>query len=241
MPPQRIVIVGCSGSEKSTLARELGRRLGLPVVHLDVLYYGPDWKKSSAADFRARVTAAHRGDAWISEGNFATWTFDIRLSRAEAIVALERPRWLCFLRVVWRAAMERRNRSDLPVGCSEQVDRDLVEFIWNYGRVGRPEIEAARLNYGPTVPVVRLSGDREIAAFLASPQFPPAVGDRYLPPCCWDAALSCCPTKAGSLDRGILRPVPRGFGPTRNKMDRGHRPALDRNSPRLCPRGRRLG
>jgi adenylate kinase family enzyme len=172
MPPQRIVIVGCSGSGKSTLARKLGQQLGLPVVHLDVLYYLPGWKKSSMAEFRTRVAAAHGGDAWVSEGNFATWTFDIRLPRAEAIIALERPRWLCMWRVVWRAVAERRNRPDLPLGCREQIDRDLVDFIWNYGMVGGPQLEAARLDYGPATPVIRLRSDREIAAFLASPQFP---------------------------------------------------------------------
>jgi adenylate kinase family enzyme len=170
MPPQRIVIVGCSGSGKSTLARKLARQLGLPVVHLDVLYYGPGWKKSSVTEFRTRITAAHRGEAWISEGNFASWTFEIRLPRAEAIKALERPRWLCLWRVVWRAVAERRNRPDLPLGCREQIDRDLVDFIWNYGKVGRLEMEAARFDYGPNVPMVRLNGDREIAAFLASPE-----------------------------------------------------------------------
>src|SRR5277367_6674004 len=97
MPPQRIVIVGCSGSGKSTLARKLGLRLGLPVVHLDVLHYLPGWKRASLAEFRARVTEEHRGEAWISEGNFASWTFDIRLPRAESIIVLERPRWLCFV------------------------------------------------------------------------------------------------------------------------------------------------
>jgi adenylate kinase family enzyme len=100
MPFQRIVIVGCSGSGKSTLARKLGLRLGLPVVHLDVLHYLPGWKRASLAEFRARITEAHRGDAWISEGNFASWTFDIRLQRAEAVIMLERPRWLC----LWRSA-----------------------------------------------------------------------------------------------------------------------------------------
>ena len=60
MPPQRIVIVGCSGSGKSTLARKLGLLLGLPVVHLDVLHFFPGWKRASLAEFRARVTEAHR-------------------------------------------------------------------------------------------------------------------------------------------------------------------------------------
>ena len=128
MPPQRIVVVGCSGSGKSTLARKLGQRLALPVVHLDVLHYLPGWTRASLADFRDRVTKAHQGEAWISEGNFASWTFDIRLPRAEALVALDRPRWPCLWRVFRRAAMERDNRPDLPNGCAEQIDHDLLDY-----------------------------------------------------------------------------------------------------------------
>ena len=172
MPPQRIVIVGCSGSGKSTLARKLGLRLGLPVVHLDVLHYLPEWKRANLAEFRARVTEAHRGNAWISEGNFASWTFDIRLPRAEAVIMLECPRRLCLWRVIRRAVMERRNRPDLPLGCPEQVDQELLEYIWNFARVGRPEIEAAQLHHGPLIPVLRLSHSRQVSTFLASPQFP---------------------------------------------------------------------
>ena len=172
MPPQRIVIVGCSGSGKSILARKLGSRLELPVVHLDVLHYLPGWKRASLAEFRARVTEAHRGEAWISEGNFASWTFDIRLPRAESIIVLERPRWLCLWRVIRRAAMERRDRPDLPLGCPEQVDRDLLGYIWNFGKIGRPEIEAARLDHGPSIPVLRLSRNSEVSTFLASPWSP---------------------------------------------------------------------
>ena len=171
MPPRRIVIVGCSGSGKSTLARELGRRFGLPVVHIDVLHYLPGWKRRSDADFRARVAAAHSGEAWISEGNFAPWTFDLRLPRAEAVIVLERPRWLCLWRVGRRALLERRGRTDLPEGCREQVDRELVAFIWTYDKVGRPEIEAALREHGPAASVIRLRSDREFAAFLAAPRF----------------------------------------------------------------------
>ena len=172
MPPQRIVVVGCSGSGKSTLARKLGQRLALPVVHLDVLHYLPGWKRASLADFRDRVTKAHQGEAWISEGNFASWTFDIRLPRAEALIVLDRPRWLCLWRVFRRAALERDNRPDLPNGCAGQIDHDLLDYIWNFRKVGGPEIEAARLKHGPSVPVLRLSRNRDVSAFLASLQFP---------------------------------------------------------------------
>jgi len=174
MPPQRIVVVGCSGSGKSTLARKLGQRLALPVVHLDVLHYLPGWTRASLADFRDRVTKAHQGEAWISEGNFASWTFDIRLPRAEALIALDRPRWLCLWRVFRRAAMERDNRPDLPDGCAEQIDHDLLDYIWNFRKIGGPEIEAARLEHGPSVPMLRLSRNRDVSAFLASLQFPSA-------------------------------------------------------------------
>jgi hypothetical protein len=91
--------------------------------------------------------------------------------------------------------MERRNRPDLSLGCLEQVDRDLLEYIWNFGKIGRPEIEAARLDHGPSIPVLRLSRNSEVSTFLASPRSPwhkpyqmqtgPAgIGGQPLPPYC---------------------------------------------------------
>lgn len=38
---KRILILGCGGAGKSTLARRLGAATGLPVVHLDGLYWQP--------------------------------------------------------------------------------------------------------------------------------------------------------------------------------------------------------
>jgi hypothetical protein len=59
-------------------------------------------------------------------------------------------------------------RPDLPKGCPEQPDRDLLVFIWNFEKVNRPRIEAARIAHGRDIPVIRLRNDREIAAFLAA-------------------------------------------------------------------------
>ena len=80
---RRVVILGNAGSGKSTLARRLGERLGLPVVHLDVLFWEPGWVKPDNEVFRDRVRAAIVGDAWITEGNYISRTFDLRLPKDE--------------------------------------------------------------------------------------------------------------------------------------------------------------
>jgi adenylate kinase family enzyme len=165
---QRIVILGNSGSGKSTLARQLGQRLNVPVVHLDTLFWEPGWVEPDAEVFRARVRAAMTPDTWVCEGNYARRTFDLRLPRADLIIWLDTPRVTCFKRVVLRSALN-RPRADLPVGCTEKLDRAFLSFlnyVWNFERSTRPGIEAMRLAVGPRIPVVHLRGARQIAGFL---------------------------------------------------------------------------
>ena len=168
---RRIVILGCSGSGKSTLARRLGERLGLPVVHLDVLFWEPGWVEPDNEAFRARVRASMTGDAWISEGNYISRTFDLRLPRADQIVWMEPPRHVCIRRILVRTALA-RPRPGLPAGCEEGFfDADFGEFFaysWNFNRVTRPRIEAALAQLAPDTPVARLHTRREIDAFIAS-------------------------------------------------------------------------
>lgn len=167
---QRIVILGNAGSGKSTLARALGKRLSLPVVHLDTLFWEPGWVEPDAEQFRVRVHEAIAADAWICEGNYARRTFDLRLPRTDLIVWLDTPRLTCFIRVIMRSVMN-RPRPDLAAGCTEKLDRaflTFLNFVWNFDRGYRPGIEAVRLAIGPQIPVVHLRGARQIAAFLDS-------------------------------------------------------------------------
>jgi adenylate kinase family enzyme len=173
---RRVVVLGCPGSGKSTLAVRLGERLRLPIVHLDVLYWRPGWKAPDTAGFLARVAEAIAGDAWISEGNYRE-TFNQRLSRADAVIILERSRWLCLWRVLRRSIFERGNRPDLPAGCPEHTDRNLLKFIWRFDKATWPRIDAARIADGADVPTFRLRGERDISAFLAAlPRTPPSRG-----------------------------------------------------------------
>ncbi|HZC17019.1 MAG TPA: hypothetical protein VE309_09675, partial [Caulobacteraceae bacterium] len=109
--------------------------------------------------FRAMMIEAHACEAWISDGNFAVATFDIRLPRADLIVWLDRPRLHCAWRVIRRVF--RPGEAHRP--------RDLIKalcFILGFERINRPRIEVARRKHGALVPVVHLRGDRDITAFL---------------------------------------------------------------------------
>jgi len=101
---RRIVVVGCAGSGKTSLALNLGRKLALPVVHLDVLYWLPGWKESDKASFRIRVADAIAGDDWVADGSFSELALDLTLSRADTMVIIERPRWLCQWRIAHAVA-----------------------------------------------------------------------------------------------------------------------------------------
>ena len=167
---RRIIVVGCPGSGKTSLALKLGRRLGLPVVHLDVLYWRPGWKESDKAIFRMRVAHAIAGEGWVVDGSFSGLAFDLTLARADTLIVIERPRWLCQWRIAWRSAFDRRGmRPDLPEGCPENFDRKLMREAWRYNSDRRPVIEVERTQYGAEIPIVRLSSDRQIEDFVDAP------------------------------------------------------------------------
>jgi adenylate kinase family enzyme len=162
---QRIVILGNGGSGKSTLARLLGERLNLPIVHLDKLFWEPDWAEPDAEQFRDRVREAVAGDTWVCEGNYARRTFDLRLPRADLVIWLDTPRLTCFRRVLLRT-LGNQPRPDRADGCEERLDIEFLKFVWTFDRGYRQGIEAVRLKVGPQVPVLHLRGKREVTAFV---------------------------------------------------------------------------
>ena len=156
----RIVILGCAGSGKTTLARQLGEPTGAPVICLDAIWQ-PHWEEKDVPAFRALINQAHAGDEWISDGNFALATFDIRLPRATLVVWLDRSKLSC----AWRAVTRTFKRGE-----PHRIGRlhEVLAFIWRFDQVNRPRIEAARLSYGADVPVRRLKNNRDIKALLSS-------------------------------------------------------------------------
>lgn len=162
---RRILIIGNSGAGKSTLARRLGETLGLPVIHLDVLFWKPGWKESEDAACRARIADALSGAAWICDGNFAS-TFDLSMPLADTVIWIDQPRLKCLARAMWRVVRYRDgSRPDMAQGCRETFDPAFYRYIWTFDRNTRPRIDTALGLYGSHLRLIRLTSDREIADF----------------------------------------------------------------------------
>ena len=163
---RRIMILGQPGAGKSWLAREIGARTGLPVVHMDHIHWQSGWVERPIAEKLRLARAVEAGEAWIFEGGLSA-TYASRAARADLILWLDPP----FALRVWRVIRRNllwwgRNRPDLPEGCCEDP-RNLpgfLQFIWRSRHSAARRIAAVRPP--PGVPLLRLRSRREVAAFL---------------------------------------------------------------------------
>ena len=137
---RRILIIGCCGAGKTTLANELSQRLDLPVIHLDKLWWKPGWIESTPEEFDARLAAELDRECWIIDGNYKR-TLAERLKRADTVLFLAYSRPRC-LRQIFRRLREFRGRTrpDLTDGCPERIDWEFLRFVWSFNRSVLPEI-----------------------------------------------------------------------------------------------------
>jgi len=134
MVGHRVLVDGMMGSGKSTFARTLGARTGLPVIHLDVHYWRPGWVRPSDDQWRQRQRTLLAGESWIIEGNYNE-TLSLRLERADTVVFLSTPWWLCSCRALRRGL--RAPAGVMPEGCQDSVIRRLRDEWGGAGRIWR--------------------------------------------------------------------------------------------------------
>ncbi len=139
---RRVLVIGSGGAGKSTFARALAERTGLPVVHLDRLFWRPGWVESPREEFDAALADVLAQKAWILDGNYDR-TMDLRLARADTCVFLDLPRLACLRRVLGRRWRARGHaRIDVIDGCPERVTWEFLRWIWTYPRLRRPAVLA---------------------------------------------------------------------------------------------------
>ena len=121
----RIVIIGRTGSGKTTLARELAAALNVPHVELDSLYFGPQFSTVPLSVLRERTSAAIAGERWVTDGNKSA-VRDLVWPRADTIVWLDYSFavsvWRLGKRALWRTSVlrEQAAKSGKKAGLPKQ-------------------------------------------------------------------------------------------------------------------------
>jgi len=121
------MIIGSGGAGKSTLATRMYEKLDIPIFHLDLLFWKPNWvsiEKSEWVKVQSKLCSKPK---WIIDGNYGG-TIDIRLQSADTVIFLNLSNFMCLWRVLKRLFKHMgTNRPDMAIGCNERFD---VKFFW---------------------------------------------------------------------------------------------------------------
>ena len=124
---KKIIVIGCPGSGKSTVSRALHNKTGIPLYHLDMMYWNADKTTVEKSVFLERLFAVLEKDEWIIDGNYGS-TMELRMAACDTVIFLDYPLDVCL-----DGVKERRGkpRSDMPWIETEE-DAEFIEFIKSY-------------------------------------------------------------------------------------------------------------
>ena len=162
----KILVLGSSGSGKSTFARQLGQALNIPVIHLDSHYWLPNWTSTPEEAWEKKILNLLQQDQWVMDGNY-TSSLALRLKYADTAIFLDVNRTVCLMRCFYRLAQNwGQNRQELATGCYEKMDWDFFQWIWTYPRRRKPMILETLKEYQADKQTFVLKRD-QIARFIA--------------------------------------------------------------------------
>jgi adenylate kinase family enzyme len=165
---RRILIIGSGGSGKTTLAKEIAARTGLPLIHLDQLFWSPGWVPAPDPEWDRTIDELIAGESWVMDGNYGR-TLPQRLAAADTIVFLDLPRVVCTWRILKRRLRHvGRSRPDVAPGCPEQLSWEFVHWVWTYPSRRRSGILRQLNALAPDKRVVILTSASEVRRFVES-------------------------------------------------------------------------
>ena len=129
----KILVLGCSGSGKSTFARKLQKLTGLPLVHLDNIWWKPDRTHISRDEFDQRLEKIVCADRWIIDGDYSR-TYERRIAACDTVFFLDFSENVCMDGIAGRVG---RERPDIP-WTENTLDPELVKLVQTYHTDNRP-------------------------------------------------------------------------------------------------------
>ena len=160
------MVIGCSGSGKSTFSRKIADIIEIPIYHLDKYYWKPNWTETKKSDWEKIVAKLAALPNWIIDGNYGG-TMDIRIKEADTIIYLDRSSWTCLWRVIKRIyKYHGQVRPDMPEGCKERFDFDFLHYVAVYNITRRKWVQKK---------LAALANDKEVLVFKSD-----KASERYL-------------------------------------------------------------
>ena len=162
---KKIIIIGCPGSGKSTLARELHQQTGIPLYHLDMMYWNADKTTVEKSVFRERLSWVLEKDEWIIDGNYSS-TMEMRMAVCDTVIFLDYSLDVCL-----GGIKERRGkaRCDMP-WIETKEGPEFVEFIKSYNRHQRPQVLELLERYS-NKNVIVFTNREQAQAFLSGEKY----------------------------------------------------------------------
>lgn len=163
----RILIIGSNGAGKTTFAYTLRDLTGLPLIHIDKIYWRGRWEVTPPDEIAKRLNDEIRKPQWIIEGNNLK-TLDLRLMFAETVFWFEFSPLTCLKNIIKRHLKNRgKSRPDLPPECISRIDLNFLKSAWTFNRRNRARIHAL-LEGNPHLTVIRFTNRRQVAKYLKS-------------------------------------------------------------------------
>ena len=157
---KKVIVIGCPGSGKSTVSRALHNKTGIPLYHLDMMYWNADKTTVEKSIFLERLSVVLEKNEWIIDGNYGS-TMELRMAACDTVIFLDYPLDVCL-----DGIRERRGkpRSDMPWIETEE-DAEFIEFIKSYNEQQKPKVLELLEKYGDKNIVIFKSRE-EADAFL---------------------------------------------------------------------------
>ena len=166
---KKIMVIGCPGSGKSTFSRKLHEMTGIPLFHLDMMYWNPDRTTVDKEVFLERLSNTITKSEWIIDGNYGS-TIELRLQACDTVIFLDYPLDVCLNGVAERKG---KVRTDMP-WIENEEDVEFIEFIKNFNSENRPRIMELLGKY-PNKDVHIFKNRRDAEVFLNLMQIPSKI------------------------------------------------------------------
>ena len=165
---KRIMIIGCSGSGKSTFSRKLNQLTQIPLVHLDQKYWKSNWVESTGEEWRSTISEIVKEDQWIMDGNYSG-TWDLRIPRADTIIFIDKPTYVCLYRAAKRIiSYYGKTRPDMTEGCPERFDLQFFHYVLTYNLTRRKSNLKKLENWKKEKQIFVLRKEKDIKAFFGN-------------------------------------------------------------------------